>query len=91
MSVSVEFFGIPRQRAGRAIVELDTDQGSTCLGDVLLQLAQMFPALAKECFEGQRLQPGYVASLGGRQFVSAPETVLEPGESLLIMSNDSGG
>ena len=91
MPVYVELFGIPRQRAGQAVVELELSQDAISLGEVILRLAKMYPDLAEECFQGERLQPGYVASLGGHRFVSAPETALQSGESLLILSADSGG
>ncbi len=91
MSVRVELFGIPRQRAGQAVVELEVCEESICLGNVVLQLAKLFPDLAEECFEGEQLQTGYVASIGGRKFVRSPDTKIPAGESLLIMSADSGG
>jgi len=91
MFVLVELFGIPRQRAGQAAVKLEVCEESTCLGDIVLQLAELFPGLAEECFEGRQLQTGYVASLGGKTFVRSPGTKVQAGESLLIMSADSGG
>lgn len=91
MFVLVELFGIPRQRAGQAVVKLEVCEESTCLGNIVLQLAKLFPDLAEECFEGQRLQTGYVASIEGKTFVRSPDTEVQAGESLLIMSADSGG
>jgi molybdopterin converting factor small subunit len=86
-TVRVELFGIPRQRAGRAIVEA---QGRL-LGDVLSDLAGRFPGLAECCIEQSRLRAGFVASLDGQKFVTDPETELAPGEAVLILSADAGG
>ncbi|MCE9557141.1 MAG: MoaD/ThiS family protein [Planctomycetes bacterium] len=86
-TVQVELFGVPRQRAGQSVIEA---QGSR-LADVLSDLAIRFPALAECCIDGDRLRAGYVASLGGRQFVTDPQTPLTPGESVLILSADAGG
>jgi len=87
MSIPVEFFGIPRQRAG---VALANAQGS-CLGDVLIDLAAQYPLLASDCFEGRGLKQGFVANLNGRRFITDPETPLEQGEPILILSADVGG
>ncbi len=43
MQVAVELFGIPRARAGVARTTAD----GRCLGDVLAELAERFPALAE--------------------------------------------
>jgi molybdopterin converting factor small subunit len=87
MQVSVEFFGIARARAG---VSATTAHGQS-LGDVLEDLAARFPALAAACIDGRRLRPQFTANLGGRQFVSAPETQLAAGETVLLLSLDAGG
>lgn len=86
-TVQVELFGIPRQRAGQSVVEARGPR----LADVLADLAIRFPALAECCIDGDRLRAGYVASLGGRQFVTDPQTQLAPGEPVLILSADAGG
>lgn len=87
MQVEVELFGIPRARAGTA----QTTAVGHCLGDVLVDLAARFPALAEACIEGRRLKPNFVANLGGRQFVTLPETPLTTGDTVLLMSLDAGG
>ena len=86
-SFQVELFGIPRQRAGTATLEARGPR----LGDVLTDLAVRYPSLAECCIDGDRLRSGYVASLGGRCFVTDPQTQLTPGESVLILSADAGG
>ena len=87
MLVEVELFGIPRARAGTA----RTNATGDCLGDVLVDLAAKFPKLAEACIDGRTLRPSYMASLGGRQFVTAPETPLIAGETVLLLSIDAGG
>jgi molybdopterin converting factor small subunit len=87
MQVEVELFGIPRARAGTA----QTTAVGSCLGDVLADLAAKFPALGEACIEGRRLRPNFIASLGGRQFVTLPETPLSAGETVLLLSIDAGG
>jgi len=87
MAVVVEFFGIPRQRAGVAAASAK----GTNLAEVLQDLARQFPALGECCLDGRHLKSGYVASLAGDRFVSDPETPLAEGQTLLIFSADAGG
>ena len=87
MPITVELFGIPRARAG---VDRTISTGN-CLGDVLADLAGRFPGLAEACIEGKRLRPGFTANLGGQRFVTATETPLTAGDTVLILSLDAGG
>jgi molybdopterin converting factor small subunit len=87
MQVVVELFGIPRERAGIA----QTTANGQCLGDVLVDLASRFPDLAESCIEGRELRPGFTANLGGDRFVTAPDTILNDGDSVLLLSIDAGG
>ncbi len=87
MQVDVEFFGIPRARAATA----RTTACGTCLGEVLADLAQRYPALALTCIEGNRLRPHFTVNLGGRRFVTDPATPLIAGETVLLLSVDAGG
>ena len=89
-AIRVEFFGIPRQRAGVAQVDVPCDD-SMSLNDLLAVLTRQFPDLAAECFRDGRIREGYIASLDGRQFVTDPSWDISSGESLLIMSSDAGG
>ena len=90
MTIRVEFYGIPRRRAGVAAVSLPA-AGVRSLREVLALLAESLPELASACFDGDRLRPGYVANLRGDRFVCDPQTPIEPGDSLLILSADVGG
>lgn len=87
MQITVEFFGIPRARAG---VAQTTAEGSS-LGEVLSSLAQKFPALAEHCLDGQNLRPGYTANLGGDRFITDPQTPFAEGDTLLLLNLDAGG
>lgn len=85
--IQIEFFGIPRQRAGTAVTMA---QGAT-LREVLTDLAIRFPRLAEACLQEDRLKPGYIANLNGDRFIADPETPLSAGDALLILSADAGG
>jgi molybdopterin converting factor small subunit len=87
MSVTVEFFGIPRQRTG--IAQTTADAGT--LGSVLAQLAQRYPRFAESCLHAGALGRGYTANLNGRRFVADLQTPLNPGDAILILSADAGG
>jgi molybdopterin converting factor small subunit len=87
MSITVELFGIPRQRAGVARIEAT----GTRLDEVVANLARRFPRLAEECFYEGRLRSGTLVNLNGQRFVSDPATALQPGDAILIFSADAGG
>ncbi len=87
MQVTVELFGIPRARAGVAV----TTAVGRCLGDVLADLASRFPELGESCIEGRALRPGYTANVGGERFVTSSDTLLNDGDTVLLLSLDAGG
>jgi molybdopterin converting factor small subunit len=82
----VEFYGVPRQRAG--ISELDVN--AETLGQLLGTLAERIPTL-RELIEGKGLNSAFVASLNGDRFLSDPETALAQDDCVLILSADAGG
>jgi hypothetical protein len=56
--IRVEFFGVPRQRAGVAEAILESPTPPATLGDALHALAVQFPQLAGECLSPDgRLSP----------------------------------
>lgn len=87
MAVRVELFGIARQRAGLAAVELDADT----LGQALAELGRRRPGFADACLDGERLRSGYIANVNGRNFTRDPASPLAPGDCVLVLSADSGG
>ena len=82
----VEFFGVPRERAGIDEVEV---QAAT-LGGLITTLASEMPALA-ELIVDDRLHPSLAASLNGDRFISDPATPLSDRDCVLILSADAGG
>ena len=82
MPVKVEFYGIPRARAG---VTETISQGSS-VGDVLEDLARRLPQLANACIDGRNLKSGYTLNLKGDRFLTDPQTPLADGDVLLYLS-----
>jgi len=82
----VEFFGLPRERAGVPAIEL---QANT-LGELLAVLAERVPPLS-EFVEANRLHPVLAASLNGDRFIRDPQTPLCENDHVLILSADAGG
>lgn len=82
----VEFFGVPRQRAGVPELEVHADT----LGQLLGQLTERMPSLS-EIIQDDRLHPAFVANLNGDRFVTDPGTPLRADDCVLILSADAGG
>ena len=82
----VEFFGVPRERAGMSGLEVQADT----LGQLLGTLAAQIPSLG-ELIGADRLHPSFVANLNGDRFVSDPATPLGENDCVLILSADAGG
>jgi hypothetical protein len=85
--VIVEFFGIPRARAGRA--ELAVAAGT--VSEVLAAVESACPGLRGVRRADGGAAPQYLLSLDGRAFVSDPGHRLRPGERVLLLSADAGG
>lgn len=82
----VEFFGVPRERAGVSELEVQADT----LGQLLGTLATRIPSLSR-LIEADGLHPSLVANLNGERFVSDPGTPLGENDCVLILSADAGG
>ena len=82
----VEFFGLPRERAGMSSLDVEADT----LGQLLGTLATRIPSFAK-LMGMNRLHPAFVANLNGDRFVSDPGTPLGENDCVLILSADAGG
>ncbi|MFN0197375.1 MAG: MoaD/ThiS family protein [Planctomycetaceae bacterium] len=85
--IRVEFYGIPRSRAG--IEALDVHEGS--LSEVLRTLGERLPRFADDCLDGSDLRSGFLACINGKQFTTDGGQTLHDGDSLLILSADVGG
>jgi molybdopterin converting factor small subunit len=85
--ITVEFYGVPRQRAGcaEAVVHGET------LAAVLAAVANTFPGLRGLQRPDGGPAPHYLLSLNGDRFVSDPGERLEPGSRVLLLSADAGG
>lgn len=90
MQVHVEFYGIPRTRAGRERLTVSLSDPCT-LGDACLELGRQLPRFAEDCLDGGQLRAGYLACIEGKEFTRDPQTRIAEGASLLILSADVGG
>lgn len=87
-AVQLEFFGIPRLRAGVSTVQVAPGE----LSQVLLQAAGSLPEFGRACVTAEgRLQAGYLACLNGRQFTTDPQVHVAAGDAVVILSADAGG
>ena len=82
----VEFFGVPRQRAGISELEMHAQT----LGQLLVKIVAEVPSFEEFVVSG-RLHAAFVANLNGDRFVEDPETQLGEGDCVLILSADAGG
>jgi molybdopterin converting factor small subunit len=82
----VEFFGVPRERAGIAQLDVQADT----LGQLLSTLATRLPSFAAFIVK-DRLHPSFTANLNGDEFVNDPATPLGKDDCVLILSADAGG
>jgi hypothetical protein len=85
--ITVEFFGIPRQRAGRSELAVR----ARTVAEVLAAVAQVCPDLAGVVSPDGRLQGHYLLSIDGQRFVTDTHEALRPGERVLLLSADVGG
>ena len=82
----VEFFGIPRERAG--VAELDIDAAT--VGELLESLAERFPGL-RELIAHDGLHSSVTLNLNGDRFVNDPDVQLAQDDHVLLLSADAGG
>ncbi len=85
--VTIEFYGIPRARAGRK----DLVVSATTAGEALAEVARECPNLAGMFQSDGRLSPHYLLSLDGQSFVTDLAHLLHSGDRLLLLSADVGG
>ncbi len=64
--VTVEFYGVPRQRAGRAELAADAETAAAALARV----AEACPGLRPLLTPDGRLAPQYLLSIDGDRFVA---------------------
>jgi molybdopterin converting factor small subunit len=85
--VTVEFLGVPRQRAGRA--ELVVEAAS--VAELLAAVERTCPGLKGLVRPDGRLPPHYLLSIDGQRFVTDTQESLAAGTRLLLLSADAGG
>lgn len=86
-AVAVEFFGLPRQRAG--VRELHV--AATTVRGALAEIVRACPRLAGIVTADGRLSPHYLLSLDGMAFVNDLDSPLDAGARLLVLAADAGG
>jgi molybdopterin converting factor small subunit len=82
----VEFFGIPRERAGVSELEVD----ARTLGELLDALAARFPEL-RQLITRDGLDSSVAANLNGDLFVRDRTMLLAENDHVLLLSADAGG
>jgi molybdopterin converting factor small subunit len=85
--VTVEFYGVPRLRAGRPELRVRAATAAAALAAV----ARACPGLAEVCGADGRLMPAYLLSLDGERFLTDLGERLQHGDRLLLLSADAGG
>jgi molybdopterin converting factor small subunit len=87
VEVTVEFYGILRQRAGRPELTVTAQT----VGDVLDAVEAACPGLAGLVQSDGKLASHYLLSLDGREFAANEGHPLKQGQRLLLLSADAGG
>ncbi len=85
--VVVEFYGVPRLRAGRE--QLRVEAGT--VGEALSAVVRACPGLSELVQPDGRLTPHFLLSINGRQFDRSPHQALAPGDQVILLSADVGG
>ena len=85
--ITVEFFGMPRQRAGRAELAVP----ARTVAELLAALERECPGLAGLRRGDGQLAPHYLLSINGERFTADESQTLRPGDRLLLLSADAGG
>ncbi|HEV2946757.1 MAG TPA: MoaD/ThiS family protein [Gemmataceae bacterium] len=86
-NVTVEFLGIPRQRAGRAELAVAAET----IADALLAVQRSCQGFTDLMRTDGQLAPQYALSLNGKRFLRDMDYLLAPGDRLLVISADAGG
>jgi molybdopterin converting factor small subunit len=85
--VTVEFYGIPRHRAGRSELVVS----AATVAESLAAVERACPGLADLIRPDGKLAPHYLLSVNGETFVKDVRQALSPGDHLLVLSADAGG
>jgi molybdopterin converting factor small subunit len=85
--VTVEFFGVPRQKAGRTELKVR----ARTIGEALAAIEKNCPRMKGLTHEDGRLSPHYLISVNGGEFTADVGKKLDAGCRLLLLSADAGG
>ncbi len=85
--VRIELFGVPQLKAQRNAVEVDAQT----LGGAMRALGATCPALLGTVVRNGTLGEEYVIALNGRNVTLDPNTVLNEGDVLVLLSAQAGG
>ena len=91
MKITIEYFGIPRQRVGIANEIYEFEQEEIGIQDVIRAVAQKHPAFEKHCMDGNTINRHLTVNLNGNQFFQSEDGIARDGDALLILSMDAGG
>ncbi len=91
MAIVVEFYGIPRARAGVQQTQVLDGRESASLREILTEVAAHYPDFGANCVNDGKLRDGFVASVDGDEFIRDEDSRIASGQSLLILSADAGG
>jgi len=89
---TVELFGMARLLARTPLMSLALPAGAT-FSDAFAALADKLPVLVGRVISAdrKRLVAGYACNVNGLSFVRTETAVVNPGDSLVILSADAGG
>jgi molybdopterin-guanine dinucleotide biosynthesis protein A len=89
---TVELFGTARLLARTPLMPLALPEGAT-FSDAFAALAEKLPMLVGRVISAdrKRLVTGYACNVNGLSFVRTEAAVVNPGDSLVILSADAGG
>jgi molybdopterin converting factor small subunit len=90
-TIRIEFFGIPRARAGVPATTVEFTNDTISLAAVLADLARRFPEFGAQCVKADRLGDGLAANVEGERFLHSGDELIQDGDTLLIFSADAGG
>jgi molybdopterin converting factor small subunit len=85
--IQVEFFGVPRLKAGVVSTQVTADN----IAELFTVLREQLPEFADACLNGDRLAAEYLLSINGIQFTRDETITLHEGDQVLILSADVGG
>jgi len=91
MAITVEFFGIPRVRAGLERVVVLPNRSSAMLSEILEHVASQLPTFADACMTNNKLDDHYLVSLDGEEFIHEGDALIEENRTIYILSADAGG